>query len=208
VKARVAAGEMQKAVALSLGISPGVVSNIVNGVIWNPNRQRSSVGSEMRRRVIGALDLGLRAGEMLRVQVKHVDFETWKIHLPATVTKSGIDQIVYAGSPRLREVLQARRALGPEAFVFGREDGAFVADFKKAWVKLFELAGLLVGRKGGYVWHDLRHEYGSSLIEQGATIQETKEMMRHADIRTTERYLKARDVRLLQIAERLGQKKA
>jgi integrase len=208
VRARVEAGEMQKSVALSLGISAGVVSNIVTGAIWNPNRSGSRAGSEMRRRLVGALDLGLRAGEMLRVQVKHVDYETWKIHLPAAVTKAGTDQIVYAGSDRLRTILTERKHLGPDAYVFGREDGAFVGSFKKAWAKLFTLAGLAVGRKGGYVWHDLRHEYGSSVIEQGATIQEAKELMRHADIRTTERYLKAHERRLFEIAERLGQKRA
>lgn len=208
VRRRVAAGELQKAVALSLGITPSVVSNIVNGVIWNPNRLQSSVGSEMRRRLIGALDLGLRAGEMLRVQVKHVDYETWKIHLPASVTKAGRDQVVYAGSARLREVLDDRKKLGPEAYVFGRENGSFVGSFKKAWMKLFTLAGLKIGRKGGYVWHDLRHEFGSAVIEQGATIQEAKELMRHADIRTTERYLKAHERRLIEISERLGAKRA
>lgn len=60
-----------------------------------------------------------------------------------------------------------------------------------------------MSRKGGYVWHDLRHEYGSSLIGQCATIQKTNAMMRHADLRTTERYLKARDQRLLELSERL-----
>ena len=71
-----------------------------------------------------------------------------------------------------------------------------------------KLAGLPTGRKGGYVWHDLRHEYGSFLIEQGATIQEAKEMMRHADIRTTARYLKADDDRLKQLAAKMGQRLA
>jgi integrase len=208
VRARVEAGEMQKAVALSLGISRGVVSNIVTGVIWNPNRHQSSVGREMKRRVIAALDLGIRAGEMLRLQVKHIDFTAWKIHLPADVTKAGKDQVVYAGTPRVREVLEERKGLGPDAYLFGRDDGAFVGSFGKAWKKLFGLAGLKVGRNGGYVWHDLRHEYGSSLVEQGATIQEAKEMMRHADIRTTERYLKAREQRLHEVAAKLGTKRA
>jgi hypothetical protein len=34
------------------------------------------------------------------------------------------------------------------------------------------------------VWDDIRYEYGSVLIEHGATIREAREMMRHADIRT------------------------
>jgi len=208
VRARVAAGEQQKAVALSVGMSRGVVSNIVNGVIWNPNRQRASVGREMTRRLIGALDLGIRSGEMLKIQVKHVDADNQMIRLPATITKSGSDQVVYAGTERVRAVLDERRKLGPDAFVFGRDDGGYVASFSKAWRKLFELAGLAVGRKDGYVWHDTRHEYGSSLIEQGATIQEAKELLRHADIRTTERYLPAHKTRLHELAGKLGTKRA
>ena len=188
-------------------MSRGVVSNIVNGVIWNPLRERASVGREMTRRLIGALDLGVRSGEMLLIQVKHVDADNRMIRLPAAITKAGTDQVVYAGTDRIRAVLDERRKLGAEAFVFGRDDGRYVASFGKSWRKLFRLAGLDVGR-AGYVWHDLRHEYGSAIIEQGATIQEAKELMRHADIRTTERYLKARDARLHELAGRIGAKRA
>ena len=78
-----------------------------------------------------------------------------------------------------------RRAKNPAAVNLGAEDGDYVASFDKTWKVLFRLAGLPVGRKGGYVWHDLRHEYGSYLVEQGGTIQEVKELMRHADISTT-----------------------
>lgn len=162
----------------------------------------------MTRRLIGALDLGIRSGEMLKIQVKHVDADNRMIRLPGAVTKSGVDQVVYAGTERLHAVLVERRDLGADAFVFGREDGSYVASFAKAWKKLFKLAGLDVGRKSGYIWHDLRHEYGSALIEQGATIQEAKELMRHADIRTTERYLTAHKSRLHEIAERLGKRRA
>lgn len=207
VKARVAAGESQKAVALSIGMSRGVVSNIVTGVIWNPKRTRTSVGREMKRRLIAALDLGVRSGEMLKIQVKHVAVGNLMIRLPAAITKSGVDQVVYAGTERVQAILDERRALGDEAFVFGRDDGGAVASFAKSWRKLFRLAGLQVGREG-HVWHDLRHEYGSAIVDGGATIQEAKELMRHADIKTTARYLKARENRLHELAGKLGTKRA
>jgi integrase len=162
----------------------------------------------MRRRVIGAIDLGLRQGEMLHLQVKHVDYETWKVTLPAAITKAARDQQAFAMTSRIQQVLQERRLLGPEAYLFGREDGRFVASFDKTWKKLFTLAGLPVGRKNGYVWHDLRHEYGSFLIEQGATIQEAKEPMRHADIRTRSRYLTADEGRLRELAGRMSRRRA
>jgi site-specific recombinase XerD len=57
------------------------------------------------------------------------------------------------------------------------------------------MAGLPVGRNG-LVWHDLRHEFVSYLVDQGGEIHEVKEAARHKDIRTTERYMKAREDRL------------
>jgi site-specific recombinase XerD len=157
------------------------------------------VGHAMERRLIAALDLGLRAGEMLRLRVKHVDYEHWVVNLPADITKAGRDQRVIVGTVRCKRVLEERRTLGPEAFVFGSEEGRYVASFDKTWKRLFKEAGLPVGRKDGYVWHDLRHEYCSYLADEGASIHEARELMRHADIRTTQRYLKAKDERLREL---------
>jgi integrase len=204
IRRRADAGELQKDIASAFNVSRPLVCQIVNGQIRTG--RRGTLGAEMKRRLIGALDLGLRESEMLHLQVKHVDFESWTVHLPADITKAGKDQVVFAVTPRLREALEARQGLGPDAYVFGREDGRFVASFDKTWKRLFKLAGLPVGRKAGVVWHDLRHEYGSLLIEQGATIQEAKELMRHADIRTTARYLKADETRLRELAGKLGQR--
>jgi hypothetical protein len=45
-------------------------------------------------------------------------------------------------SDHLRKVLEERRLLGPEGFVFGAEDGSRVLEFHKASRKLFAAAGL------------------------------------------------------------------
>jgi site-specific recombinase XerD len=210
VRQRAEAGELQKDIAASMGLSRPLVSQIVNGRVWNPKTRRRSIGREMRRRVIAALDLGVRAGEMLRIQVKHVDYTDWVVTLPATITKAGAttgkSQQVYAGTARIREVLETRRFLGPDAFVFGREDGRFVGDFEKSWNRLFKLSGLHVGRKNGYVWHDLRHEFCSNLIEQGAKIHEARMMARHSDIRTTATYVHPMDERLRELAAKLDRR--
>jgi integrase len=204
IRERAATGIAQKDIAAEMNLSRALVCQIVNGRIWNPSVRRRSVAKEMRRRLIAALDTGLRQGEMLLVQVKHVDYEQWVIQLPAANTKGGAttgeDEEVEAGTERLRAVLTERRFLGPEGYVFGKENGDYVASFDKSWRRLFKLAGLPVGRKSGYVWHDARHEYGSTLVEHGATIVETKEMMRHRDIRTTARYLTANKDRKRELA--------
>jgi hypothetical protein len=64
----------------------------------------------MRRRLIAALDLGLRSGEMLRIQRKHIVYGepdlVWAIRLPAEITKAGKDQVVFVGSDRLKAELR------------------------------------------------------------------------------------------------------
>ena len=164
----------------------------------------------MRRRLCVALDCGLRAGEMLRVRRRHIQYgpqdEAWVITLPASITKAGEDQQVYVGRDRLKAELQKRRFLDDDDYVFGTEDGRFVGSFDKSWKRLFMEAELPIGRKGGLVWHDLRHEYGNRVAEQTDNIADIKDMMRHADIRTSAAYLKARERRLKALSKRLGGK--
>jgi integrase len=205
IRARAEAGEQQKDIAADLGVSRALTSQIVNGKVRKP--PSTTLGPEMKRRLIGAVDLGLRQGEMLKLQVKHVDFDNWTLNLPKDITKAKKDQQLYVMTPRLRAMLEERRPLGDGAFIFGKENGRFVASFDKTWKKLFELAGLRVGRKDGLVWHDLRHEYGSYLADQDVKIHELKALMRHADIRTTARYLSARDERLRELAGKMAHRR-
>jgi hypothetical protein len=69
-----------------------------------PKLWRKRQRTEMHRRPIAAVDLGLREGEMLKVQVKHVDFATWKMTLPAEIAKGGATtdrpEFVYAMADR------------------------------------------------------------------------------------------------------------
>ena len=53
-----------------------------------------------------------------------------------------------------------------------------------------------------FTGHALRHEFISGSIDDGATVQEAKEMARHKDIKITERYMKGREERLKQLFEK------
>jgi len=162
--------------------------------------------SWMRRWFIGALDPGLRRSELLNVKVKHVDYKNWKILLP--VTKSQEPQYAYAETSRLQEVLMQRRFLGPDAYVCGDDDGELVSEsrFERRWKAWFEAADLPVGLKEGLVWHDLRHEFVSYLLDQGAPIHEVKELARHASIETTMGYATAREEGLKESARLMARR--
>lgn len=151
LRTRVAAGEQQSKLATEYSISRGLCCQIVKGEIWNPARYRIGIkGDEMRRWLYAAFDLGLHHGEILKVQLKHVDFKPIKvaiegevrevlaIALPPAVTKGGKTtgevEYVYAGTERLKRELEKRRfALKrkPEAYVFGTEAGGPAVSFRR-----------------------------------------------------------------------------
>lgn len=225
LRERVAAGEQQSKLAAEYGISRGLCCQIIKGEIWNPSKYRTGTkGDEMRRRLYAAFDLGLRHGEIVKVQLKHVDFKPIKvaiegevrevlaIALPPAVTKGGKTtgeiEYVYAGTERLKLELAKRRfALKrkPEAYVFGTEAGASVKTFKRMWRELFKLAGLDYGRAKGLTWHTIRHEFISRNIENTGDPVVTQRLARHKDGRTTQGYIHARESRVMAAVVRLNQ---
>lgn len=171
----------------------------------------------MYRRLVCAFDGGLRRAEMQLLQVKHI---TWKpttfraadgtvitaypITLPPDLTKggksSGEDEVIYAATDRLRQMLDRRRLQlknNAAGYICGTEQGSYQRDFDRMWQALFDLAGLDWGRDVGMVWHSIRHEYISRIAELTGDPVLTKELARHKSLETTELYMKAREQRKL-----------
>jgi integrase len=182
-----------------------------------------TTGREMLRRLYAAIDCGLRKEEMLQIQLSMLTFgvvfplsngtelHAIKIVLPPSITKggktSGLPETVWAVTPRLIGVLNARRFVGADGYVFGDEDGHYVGSFAKSWHTLYEHAGLVPGQDvGQHCWHDLRHEFASYLVEQGASGDEVMRLCRHRDYDTTRRYLAARDSTLAETAAIMGRR--
>lgn len=177
----------------------------------------------MKLRIIAALDTGMCKGEMLRVQLKHIDFKNGFIILPRRVVVKDVyrqntknDRMRKVPiTPRLMKRLKKRRFIAAEGYVFGDANGALVEDIKKPWntVNLVAHGCELKWTAGGNLsekswqdlrtinlhWHDLRHEALSRLGESGElTDHELMEIAGHANLTTTQRYLNTRIERLKQ----------
>jgi Phage integrase family/CENP-B N-terminal DNA-binding domain len=226
IRARVSAGESQIQIAKVFHVAPSTVCAIVKGEVWNPAKYRvGTKGTEMRRRLMAAFDMGARAGEMLSIQIQHVQwqrprqltapcgatFKGYEIVLPAAQTKGGKTtgeaESLFAGTLRLSRELEARRfALKnkPTAFLFGTEAGHQQKGFKRLWRELFTLAGLDFGRDKGLVWHTTRHEFISRIAERTGDPVLAQQLARHRDLKTTQGYFHTRHDRKWQAVEGLG----
>lgn len=169
------------------------------------------VGPLMHDRIIGALELCCRLGEMLLIQNKRVDWDTHTIGIPGHTTKDMENRrIPFDPNGRLAAVLRRRSQLGSHAFVFGTENGEYVGSFKTAWESLLLVAnshdtkrtkpGARVDRAKlreiDLHWHDLRHEGACRLLADGVDIRMIQLMLGHASVQQTQRYLNVTDEEL------------
>ena len=154
------------------------------------------VGAVMRARVEMALDKGLRCGEMLKIKNRDID---WKAQPDPILTiqwgnsKTRRRKDIPLTSPRVLTFLTSRRLVGGlDGYPYGLVEGQYTKSFRTAWETLLALAEITDPGKeldGDLHWHDLRHECGSRLAENGMDLRRIQFLLGHSNLKTTERYL-------------------
>jgi len=91
------------------------------------------VGPLLHDRIIGALELCCRRGEMLLIQNKRVNWETYQIGIPKDKENR---RIPFNPEGRLAAILDRRSTLGPDAYVLGTAGGEYQPELQTAWETL------------------------------------------------------------------------
>lgn len=183
----------------------------------------------IRAILVAALTTGCRIGELLSLlwqDVRRDDRGEYRwIAIRAANSKTSKPRVIPIGS-RLRAELELRRRgpdgeeLPPTAHVFGNEVGERLKSIRRPWEDaVLRAYGHDVTRKRGKFTpesqrvfrgidlhvHDLRREFGSSLLESGAGLHDVASFLGQANITTTSRYLESAPVRLEQALMRMEQ---
>jgi integrase len=162
-------------------------------------------GRALKRRLLGTLWLGARGSELDRVHLADVNFKTWDVTLRRG--KSQPRTVWLAEASPLRALLEQRRFLAPEDFIFGDDEGRLYNP-RSAWETVLLLAhGKIppdgVGRTSEQAAidiaaidlhvHDLRRECASRWWEQRIDLLKISRWLGHADFQMTQRYLQLTD---------------
>ena len=172
--------------------------------------EHAYAGALLHDRIIGALELCCRRGEMLLIQNKRVNWETCQIGIPGATAKDRENRrIPFNPKGRLAAILKRRSDLGPEAYVFGGVNGTYQPNIQTAWetLRLLSFGESRTGKEGvewnreqlqriDLRWHDLRHEGACRLLADGVDIRIIQLMLGHASIQQTQRYLNVTDEEL------------
>jgi integrase len=141
---------------------------------------------------------GLRAGELLGLQWKHVSLEAgelrveqslWNKQVVTPKTRSSRDSIWF--DDILKQVLSEHRQhsahTGPEDFIFSKPDGSPLnPDVLRRDVLYPALDRLRIPRlKGASGFHAFRHTAGSVVEERTGRLKLAQKLLRHSNVSTT-----------------------
>jgi integrase len=142
--------------------------------------------AHLRPIIIVAIDTGQRRRELLSLEKEQVDFNLDVINVKRT--KSGKGRTMPM-TPRVRETLKCLCEEGDSKYVFpNSETGKAITDVKHSFTSAVSDAGI-----EDFTFHDLRHTFGTRLAASGADVVKIRELMGHASITTTMRYMHASD---------------
>ena len=131
--------------------------------------------------VITALNTGMRRGEILGLQRKHLDLTNRFILLDRT--KNGERREIPINEALLDLFQTLPRRLDSPYVFFNPQNGHRYGDIKHSFDTARKKAKL-----EDFHFHDLRHTFASHLIMKGVDLTTVKELLGHKDIKMTLRY--------------------
>lgn len=169
--------------------------------VWTPQQVRSiidNVASQYRPIFVCAALTGLRLGELLGLQWKHIDFTSGKLRIAQSLWNGQLVSPKTKGSIRtlpfgevLRQTLMPHRQNSlhtrPEDFVFCKSDGSpLQPDMLRREVLYPTLDRLQIPRSlrsAGF--HTFRHSAGSFVNAETGNLKLAQKLLGHANLSTT-----------------------
>jgi integrase len=138
-----------------------------------------------------SLTTGARAGEILGIQFKDIDYVNSLITL--TETKNGTSRKINL-APRVKALIDSIPVANPNDYLFQNPDGKRLTKVSVTFAviadRLFNIGLNSADSKHRVVFHTLRHTFASWLAIDGVPIFTIQKLMGHKDISQTMRYAK------------------
>ena len=149
-----------------------------------------------------AYGAGLRVGEVVKLQVRDIDFSQNVIHVRQG--KGSRDRYTLLPDALVDVLKGWVSGLGIEDFLFHSEhylkNNPIV---KRTAQKIFNRTLISAGIRKKATFHSLRHSFATHLLENGVDLRYIQELLGHRDIKTTQRYAQVTRYSLRQVTSPL-----
>jgi len=148
-----------------------------------------------------ALDMGLRAGEIANLLIDDIDWRQGTVILKGTKSRrQDILPLPMATGQALADYLQHERPATPSRALFvRRRDSRDIPITTAAVQKVIHHACRRAGLPDAGA-HVLRHTLACRLVEQGSSLKEVADVLRHRSLETTRIYAKLDTPNLVEVA--------
>jgi integrase len=148
-----------------------------------------------------ALDMGLRAGEIANLSIDDIDWRAGTVTLKGTKSRrQDILPLPMTTGQALAEYLQHERPAAPSRALFvRRRDSSDIPITTAAVQKVIHHACQRAGLPGSGS-HVLRHTLACRLVENGGSLKEVADVLRHRSLETTRIYAKLDTPSLAEVA--------
>jgi integrase len=123
------------------------------------------------------VDTGMRLGELLTLTPAMIDLEYGIVHLTGLLCKSAKGRSIPM-SKRVKGILSTKVGAG-RIYPYDKNQIIRIFHWAKANININD---------SSLVLHSLRHTFASRILRKGATLKQVKDLLGHADFKTTERY--------------------
>lgn len=151
---------------------------------WRRARKREPLpalphyGDHLTPAILISMNTGMRRGELLAMRWSGVDFKGKQITIEGSTAKNQQTRHIPLNAEALEVLKQWKEQAPSEERVFPIDTG-----FKSAWAPLLTRAKIT-----GFRWHDLRHHFGSRLVQAGVPLNTVRELLGHGSLAMTLRY--------------------
>lgn len=152
---------------------------------YEPWPQYGSYTDYLTPLVLGALNTGLRRGELLQLRWRDVDLTRKILTVRGEGAKTGQTRHVPLNTEATDVLAKWKPAVAePEWFVFsGGAATTPLTEARKAWTRVITEA-----KVRSFRFHDLRHTFASKLVMAGVDLNTVRELLGHRKMSMTLRY--------------------
>lgn len=129
------------------------------------------------------LNTGLRRGEVFNLIWKDINLNSKILTVQGTTSKSGETRYIPLNSESIEVLKQWQKQSNSKQYVFPAKDGRKLNNITSSWTTIMTETKIKDFR-----FHDLRHTFASNLVMKGVPLNTVRELLGHADLKTTLRY--------------------
>ncbi len=155
------------------------------------------------------LDCGLRRGEVINIQISHIDFQKSMLHVKS-LKKRG-DKEIWRSVPiptrtldTLAQYIYDLKDRNPETFLFpagrGSKTGKGGMNPRQIEKKIRKIT------RGLFSPHSFRHSYATRLVNEGVSLLTVSRLLGHSQVSTTEIYAHIPEIQLREAVHRIDKR--